>query len=938
MPTGLLASVGELTNGCFQIAPAVAGQAIGVVGTMLERSLGLALAFSLAVSIASLSAHGAEREPGLSREDLSGHRIELRSGAAVQSWETAGVKVFVASEGAEIVQGSLRIRAPSMVVWFDKQESEKPAVRAAVLNVYAEGRGEEGQLPKVPAWLVEGGEARKLGALSRKLHSRVAFLWDCPLVQHDGPQPIPLFRKALHVTREAKGEFSEEAIPAGPELEEETDVLQRFKADEMQYEWDDAQDTVTAVYLGDVRGSYGAVNVRADTVVIWYDRAQKTFEIYAKGNVTLRAEADRQQGPIAPAEPTLRFTERFQQLRADEVYINPDRYRAAATDVELRLGTEGTETTREDIYVFKGEALYVLDSNNLMIREGSVTTCPFARPHYLVEGSRFGVTHKPPRTLLTVREARAQIEGRKTPLYLPFMGVDLTGKSFLIRRFKVGSSDKLGSFVNTGWGPSDLTGKPEWMQDWALDLDYYSDRGPGVGTELEYLFGGDAGATHSGELRAYYVQDKKGTDVTGLAVPRDDRGRLHLAHRSRWSRLLRTDFEYYQLSDRGFLNEFFEDDFETEKPAESYVFTRYRGGSLWGGLLLKDQVNDFLTQQEELPSLEVQLLGLPLAGWIYEGLVELGRNKLNESRFSPDADSPLLSRAHSAHRLSRPSSLGNIRLDSFVQAMGTAVSKSLRDTGEGAGAETRGGAGFGAHASIDFSRSYDTSSRLLNLNRLRHVVTPYVGYETMQVAGGRSANFIQMDEVDALDDNSKFVAGLRQRFQTKRGGPGQWHSVNFVELDVDYVNLSNDSVGYVGDDRYVEADLIVRLARGLRVHSEDNRLSLTGGPNVNNFGMSLDFSPAAAVSLDYDRISKVTSAVRAGLRCRLSDRWQATFKERYDLDSLGEGKSRNLETQIALRRILHRWFLEFGIKHDEANDDFSLLLNFSHVGKDVLLD
>jgi hypothetical protein len=70
--------------------------------------------------------------------------------------------------------------------------------------------------------------------------------------------------------------------------------------------------------------------------------------------------------------------------------------------------------------------------------------------------------------------------------------------------------------------------------------------------------------------------------------------------------------------------------------------------------------------------------------------------------------------------------------------------------------------GGGLTASTTFFRTYDVVSKLFDLNRLRHVVTPYASVETLSVSEP-SASFIQMDQRDAIDSGTEVRLGVRQR-------------------------------------------------------------------------------------------------------------------------------------------------------------------------------
>jgi hypothetical protein len=327
----------------------------------------------------------------------------------------------------------------------------------------------------------------------------------------------------------------------------------------------------------------------------------------------------------------------------------------------------------------RGREVYILDSNNLYIREGGATTCPFGHPHYQVTGERARVVRDPPGLLVSAWDVRLRTgRGEKPlPLFHPrFLSADLgAGEGYLLSSVRVGTSSKFGPFVQTDWRPAHIGWAPWWLEGWELYLDYYGDRGPAVGTELDYAFRGPADAEHQGFLNAYFVRDSGDEDDTGRPVPKQDRGRLWLWHRADWDERWRTDAEFHWLSDSGFLNEYFEGEFRGEKAPESYLFTRYRTGNAWAGLLVKERVNDFLTQVEESPSLEFQWIGAPGGALVHDTHLEAGHYDLEFSDELAMADPPAFWRLHGEHRVSLPFRLAFVRLEPFARAMATWVSE-----------------------------------------------------------------------------------------------------------------------------------------------------------------------------------------------------------------------------------------------------------------------
>ena len=134
---------------------------------------------------------------------------------------------------------------------------------------------------------------------------------------------------------------------------------------------------------------------------------------------------------------------------------------------------------------------------------------------------------------------------------------------------------------------------------------------------------------------------------------------------------------------------------------------------------------------------------------------------------------------------------------------GTAIGYMLNDfqnygtqmLGAGAdGGTFRGILGGGARMSAEFSQDFDgVQSSAFDLNRMRWVVQPnstlWGGYDTGD--NGQYAIFDQ--DVEGATGAAVAQLGVTQRWQTYRGGPGDWRSVDWIMLDLGAVVNDSDA-------------------------------------------------------------------------------------------------------------------------------------------------
>jgi hypothetical protein len=758
--------------------------------------------------------------------------------------------------------------------------------------------------------VVQEGRVQRYGGLIATLRTRAAFAWDAPMRRANQPEYSPLWARARAVWRDAQDEMRTwPAVPQPDDVAGPPQLQQLLQAEHPIY----LAEQNAAVFLEDVHGSYGNLDIRADAAVLWVDPETGRYEIYAEGNVRLTPRRESGGPDVFGA-----FDAELQSLTADRIYVNPSQGRGLVDDPEVRI-----QQMDGPLYVMRGGKLFMLDSNTLTLEEASFTTCTFARPHYQISARRLQMTDTGTATPVAARDVRVQVgEGPTTLLWIPFLGLDVSRRSFIIRDLSFGSDDKFGAFLQTTWRPLDLMGgEPDWMEYFDLFLDFYSDRGFGIGQQLEYSLGRELPS--EGLIRSYFIRDDADYDDTGLPVPEEDRGRFHWRHRTHLADSWRLDAEYYWLSDHGFREEFFEDEFEREKDPESYAQLRYLDNSTWAALRYRQRVNDFFTRVEQLPVAALEFMALPWGPLVYDGTLRAGRYDLELSdRIMPTpADPPELWRAHLDQRLSLPFDVAFLRFVPFVRAVATWADEGQISPGVYGGEAERLLAGGGAEVSARFWRTFDAESGLLDINRLRHIATPYVRAEHLSALEEGSGEFIQMDGTDALDEMTELRMGLRNRLQTRRlDADGRWRSVDWMALDVAYVDRESDSVNPLLEDEYIRADFDWQLTDRLALHSRDNRISLNDRTDIYNVGVDVDFTPAIAFSLDYDHLTDLAETLKAEMTVRLSDHYELMVYELYQFDS-ATGDSDSLETHVVLRRLMHEWLLELGLTMEQGNDD-----------------
>jgi hypothetical protein len=391
---------------------------------------------------------------------------------------------------------------------------------------------------------------------------------------------------------------------------------------------------------------------------------------------------------------------------------------------------------------------------------------------------------------------------------------------------------------------------------WMADLDYLSRRGPAAGSEFDYagkdLFG--LSGDYAGKLKAYGIYDN-GTDILGGGRGEFDqhpwwRGRFLFDHDQQLPGGFDVQTRLSIISDKNFLEQYYKSEFDTDINNETYQYVRQQQGQWAWTLLAKEHVRNWVTEDVWLPRADGYLLGQSFFDlFTYNvhgsaGYAELRPTSLPPFPWAPQQPtdrSDGTGRLDLFQELSLPFYLGPVRVVPYGVLDLTAYSNDLNGDSEG---RVYGAAGV--RASIPFSRLYpNVESELFNLNGLYHKVVLSGNYYLARTSDPFS-EFPQIDRlnddatdqalrdiyprqvslnpgngyflayspifnpqlyairrlvddrVDTLDSIDVFQIDLRQRWQTKRGYPGQEHVVDFLTLDTSvslFPNSDRDNFG-----------------------------------------------------------------------------------------------------------------------------------------------
>lgn len=633
-------------------------------------------------------------------------------------------------------------------------------------------------------------------------------------------------------------------------------------------------------------------------------------------------------------------------VRADKVYYDLEHSRALILDPVMRVYFEGRNVP---LYVRAAEARQ-LSSAEFSARGAKVSTSDFHTPHYHIGAERLyfatetapGVTESFPGTRTgeySMTHTTFNLGG--VPLfYWPFAAGNFQEGESPIRGMRVGSDDDFGTSLETSWNLFTLLGmtKPQVFKDAILDLDYYGDRGLGVGAR------GKLESENSyGEFRGYYIYDIEEKD--NLGPFRDERIEHHNRGRATWRHrfYLPSDWELTveasYISDPNFLEEYFESEFDNDKPQETYFQLKKQRDNWALTILTQPRILNWLTQTESFPDVAFRLTGEPVGPTTL-----FSENRLGVVRYRPDERRIFLSaennpgndvrsggvmRGDTRQELDWPLTLGPLKLVPFA-----AGRVSVWDDSPHEGGVERGFGSAGLRGSTYLSRVFEQiSSTFLDVSGLRHIVK--FDLATWASGSNRSSRdlFPFQQDVEGIEDFSGATAGVRQRWQTKRGAPDRQRIVDWITLDVEAAWFSENQSrtnGYASYTRpeesissnYVKGDFAWRLSDATAVLADANYNLEQGEMGIANVSYAVEHTPRFSYFVGWRMIDETDSNLFGlGANYRIDEKHALAIRNYIDID---RGSTEKVD--VTYVRRFPRWYMSFTFELDQIEDNTSVSL------------
>ena len=693
------------------------------------------------------------------------------------------------------------------------------------------------------------GEKRLSRYLRRLLAEPAPTLTRRPEIQVPDLPPKPILEPGGQIVREDSPEpiVGPESLSLPTADRTQPNIfdprgLVSFSADEIVVEEERDAIAVVGSVIIDYDGTNASDDLRRLSLV-----AERGVVFLAPGTVrglregTASVPAESIEGIYL--EGGVRATDGDYTLRGSSVYYDLTLNQAVIMDAVLRTYTR--QGRRLPVYA-RADEMRQIASEQWTARRATVSTSEFFTPHLsiglervtLTEGYR-GPSGEDERTTWVEGRGLTLKAGTIPFFYLPtFEG---PADQIPLRDVRLGYQEDKGLGISTRWDAYSLLGLERIPGVGAqISLDGWIKRGPAAGLDLALDdLGGISG---QGRFDAYGLYDLGGEDRTtsGIDVDIDQgmRGQVVGEYRATLSADLYLEAQLAYLSDETWATAWRQGDFRARREYESSIYLDYSPDNTSLSILVKGDVNDFLSNSytlasrpyfvEKYPEIDYDREGddienivtwssrwnfssmslSPTAGTADSLGVRLpafavgfdgtnGNTSINGQYLDAGYNEQTVNRFHTRQEFSLPvdgegwtvAPFVFGRFDGYLQGK-----DELYRTQQGLTADEakyRVMLGGGARASMQF-QAVDNQARsdLLDIHRLRHILEPNttLWYGWSDRPTGSMPIYDQ--RIEGATGGTAAQVGMRQTLQTQRGGVGNRRSVDMLVLD--YGAVFND--------------------------------------------------------------------------------------------------------------------------------------------------
>lgn len=543
-----------------------------------------------------------------------------------------------------------------------------------------------------------------------------------------------------------------------------------------------------------------------------------------------------------------------------------------------------------------GKTIEKFDDQHLEIKRGYLTTCDLAKPHYRLSSRKLEIY---PGERIVIKDARFVI-GKQTLFYFPRYTQVLNDKRPHVVVVP-GYDKRWGFYILQAWryyfnenskGQIHLDFREK--KDFASGIDY-NYKIPNMGEGL---------------IRTYYMNERN-IQADRVYLERDsptlERERFKAEWRHKWQIDNDTNaiLQYYRLSDTDFIKDYFRRESEKVGDPNTFFLLTHSLPAANLSLDVEKRVNRFFAATERLPQLKFDSFSQAIGDTRFYFKSQNTYDNISNKAAQPSESvttGKQTQRVDTYNEFSHQQRFGFIETRPYVGSRQTYFSRGNDPASDKNSNIIRGIFYSGIDLSTKFYRIFDTQTNFLNLdiNRLRHIITPTVTYGYIHRPTIDSSKLINFDGIDTISRQNQMNFSLENKLQTKRGG----NSVDILRLisSTDYL-FKHDPEGSRFDR--IKNDLELTPYSWLTASADTDYDTRKRQLETVNFDISASTGDEWQVKFGRRYQRKLSNEITAEFAYRVNPKWKFRAYGRYD-----SRKDLVREQEYSIIRDLHCWEME----------------------------
>ena len=543
-----------------------------------------------------------------------------------------------------------------------------------------------------------------------------------------------------------------------------------------------------------------------------------------------------------------------------------------------------------DPYYGAAPVIKKVDDQHIQMSNGYLTTCDHDKPHFRMLSKKMDVY---PGQKMVAKGVR-MVVGSVPLFYLPRFTQVLNDRKPRVY-YTPGYDKNWGAFL---------------LQDWRLylsdnikghlHLDYREKKGFAPGLDVQYK----TPKTGEGVVRLYYMNELTPQrrhfwqEKTGKTIYKE---RFRAQWKHKWTIDDKTEavWQYYKLSDPTILKDYFKRDYDKDQnPLTIFLLTRtFSNGTL--SFDVEDRVNRFTSQVERLPEIRYDIAKQKLGPTNFFLKSTNSYSNLSSKDASPTEVRRETMRVDSDNEISYPLKISFVEVTPHVGERETYYSKTKNPAQYNV---IRSIFSTGVDLSTKFYKIYDMHTRFLGLdiNRLRHIITPSISYLYRHNPTFSSESLDNFDAIDTITREHSIGLSLENKWQTKRNGK----SVDLLRFLLSSDFRLKEHIGTGGFDQ-VKSDIEFRPTDWLRFDSDADYDTIHQHLADANFDIYVYKDDKWSLGLGKRYNREVDDQLTTEWKYKINSKWAFRIYDRFDIAGGGQ-KSQ----EFTVTRDLHEWQMD----------------------------